>query len=248
MYISFTDIWNMLSIHWRKIICGLGLICICLSANAQLHKIGANFQNFSTKPYYFGLGFAYSNSNFKIKHSSEFIRNDTFLVAEGINSPGFSVNLIGNLKFGQDFDFRVLPGFSFTDRTIIYRTKAGNRPLIDERIESVFVNIPFQFRYKSQPYKNKRLFVSGGLKYSFDVSNNSRTRQAKSLIKITPHDFAAEVGAGIQIFFEYFIFSPEIRFSHGISSSYIQNRELERANVLDKLISRSISITLNFEG
>ena len=239
----------MLFVHWRKIIVlFISVLVLSGTSHAQLHKIGDNFQSFSAKPYYFGLGFSYLSSNFKIKHSQDFIQNDTFLVAEGLDSPGFGVNLIGNLKFGQDFDFRILPGFSFTERTIAYRTKAGDRPIINEKIESVFVNIPFQFRYKSQPYKNKRMFVSAGLKYSFDVSNNSRTRQSNSLLKVTPHDFTAEIGAGVQFFFEFFIFSPEIKFSHGISSSHIQNRDLERSNVLDKLISRSISITINLEG
>lgn len=215
---------------------------------AQRNFGGSNYQRFSTKPFYFGLSFGYFNSNFKIKHSEDFIRSDTFLVAEGINSPGFAVNFIGNLKFGQYLDFRAMPGFAFGERVIEYVPKVGGRAFVREKIESVFIEVPFQFRYKSQPYKNKRIYVNAGVKYSYDVSNNSRTRQASSLVRITPHDFAAEFGAGLQVFFKYFIFSPEIRFSQGLNSIHIENNDLERSNVLDKLISRSISFRLNLEG
>jgi hypothetical protein len=108
--------------------------------------------------------------------------------------------------------------------------------------------MPFQMRYKSAPFHDKRLFVITGLKYSFDVASDSRTKQAESLVKIAPSDFSFEYGAGIQIFFPFFIFSPELKISQGFGNTLIYNKALPESTVLDKILSRTFTISLHFEG
>jgi len=115
-------------------------------------------------------------------------------------------------------------------------------------VESVFVETPFHVRYKSAPYKDIRLFVIAGVKYAFDVASEARARQAETLVKISPNDFSVEVGAGIQFFFPYFIFSPELKFSQGIGNTLIYNPNLEESTVLEKILSRTFTISLHFEG
>jgi hypothetical protein len=92
------------------------------------------------------------------------------------------------------------------------------------------------------------LFVLGGVKYSFDVASDSRTRQAAGLVRISPTDFQIEYGAGVQFFFPYFIFSPELKVSHGLNNALIYNGSLPQSTVLDKVLSRSFTLSLNFEG
>ena len=108
--------------------------------------------------------------------------------------------------------------------------------------------MPFHVRYKSEPYKDLRVFVVGGVKYSFDVASQSRARQDSNLIKISPTDFAVEIGAGVQFFFPYFIFSPELKFSQGMSNGLIHNPNLEYSTVLDKVLSRTFTLSFHFEG
>ena len=137
---------------------------------------------------------------------------------------------------------------SFAERNIDYASPDDHRPPYSRRVESVFVELPFQIRYKSAPYNDMRLFIIAGIKYSFDVASDSRTRQADGLVKIAPTDFAFEYGAGIQFFFPYFIFSPEFKVSHGLSNILIYNDDLEESNVIEKIISRAFTISLHFEG
>jgi len=89
-----------------------------------------------------------------------------------------------------------------------------------------------------------------GVKYTYDVQSNSRTREGLSddLILISPHDFHLEYGAGIQIFFPFFIFSPEIKMSQGISNIHIYKDTLEESSVLEAVKSRMFSISFHFEG
>ena len=216
--------------------------------DAQSSRGNYNFLDFQQKPYYFGITLAYNTSNFQIYYSKDFILNDSISSAQSVRGPGFNLGIVSNLKVGQYFDFRFLPTLSFAERNIDYASPNDNRPPYSRRVESVFVELPFHIRYKSAPYNDMRLFIIAGIKYSFDVASDSRTRQADGLVKIAPTDFAFEYGAGIQFFFPYFIFSPEFKVSHGLSNVLIYNNDLEESNVIEKILSRAFTISLHFEG
>jgi hypothetical protein len=155
---------------------------------------------------------------------------------------------VSNLKIGEYFDIRFLPTLSFVERNIRYSPAGDAGRIISRPIESVLVELPFQVRYKSAPYHDCRLFVIAGVKYSFDVASDSRTRQSSSLVKIAPTDFQLEYGAGVQFFFPYFIFSPELKISQGLNNILIFNDRLEQSNVIEKVLSRCLTISLHFEG
>ena len=207
-----------------------------------------NFLDFQQKPYYFGITLAYNSSNFKVLQSRDFILNDSIRVVESVTGPGFNLGIITNLKIGRYFDIRFLPTLSFSERNINYAAAAGGRPPFNRKIESVFVEMPFHLRYKSEPFNDIRLFVIGGVKYGFDVASDSRTRQAEELVKVSPSDFALELGAGAQFFFPYFIFSPEIKISQGLGNVLIFDDQLIESSVIEKILSRTFTLSLHFEG
>ena len=219
--------------------------------NAQLNPKGNyNFWEFRKKPFYFGLTLGAHSSGYLTTNSRRFPQSDSLSVARGIDKPGMHVHIITNLKIGQYFDFRFIPGFAFSERRLRFENYNGGPGFQEERIESVFLDIPVLLRFKSEPYKDKRLFVVGGLKYSYDVSSNSRARQevASRLFQISPHDFQFEIGAGVQFFFPFFIFSPEIKYSQGIGNIHIFNGQKEESRILDTILSRTLSISFHFEG
>jgi len=225
-------------------------LVFCMPAQAQkFYGPGNyNFLDFQQKPYYFGITLGYNTSRFKPFRSSDFIRNDSIMGVESVSGPGFNLGIVTNIKIGNYFDFRFLPTLSFGERNIEYNNTRGEIPRSIRRVESVFVEMPFHMRYKSVPFNDIRLFVIAGVKYSFDVASDSRSRQAEELVKIAPSDFHVEYGAGIQFFFPFFIFSPEFKISHGLGNTLIINPNLEESNVLEKLLSRTFTISLHFEG
>jgi Outer membrane protein beta-barrel domain len=225
------------------------MLAFASGVSAQFNQgSNLNYLDFQQKPYYFGITLGYNSSNFRIYHSKNFIQNDSFSRAESVTGPGFNLGIISNLKIGEYFDIRFLPTLSFTERNIRY-TQPGERGRIIQRpIESVLVEMPFHVRYKSAVYHDFRLFVIGGVKYSFDVASDSRTRQAAGLVEIAPTDFQIEYGAGIQFFFPYFIFSPELKVSQGFNNILLFNNQLEQSTVLEKVLSRTFTISLHFEG
>lgn len=224
------------------------MVLIPLSGAAQYSKGNHNYREFSDKAYYFGLTFGYNSSNFQIAHSKNFILHDSFNVVEGLNGSGLNVSMIANMKLGEYFDFRFLPGFSFVNHKIHYMTASNTEQTRD--IESVLVQFPFQVRYKSDPFHDMRVFVLAGVKYTYDVASNARIRaeQANRAVLLSPHDFVVEVGGGFQFFFPFFIFSPELKYSQGIGNVLIYNPNLEHTNAVEKALSRAFTISLHFEG
>ena len=224
------------------------LLGVTGNLSAQRPSGNYNFLDFNQKPYYFGITLAYNSSNFRVLQSRNFIKSDSIRLVESVTGPGFNLGIVTNLKVGDYFDIRFLPTLSFAERNINYAAVRDVRPPFSRKIESVYVEMPFQVRYKSEPFNDMRLFVLTGVKYSFDVASESRTRQSTELVKVSPTDFAVELGAGAQFFFPYFIFSPELKFSHGLGNVLIFDNSLEEANVIEKILSRTLTFSLHFEG
>ena len=216
---------------------------ISLSAQDRRTK---NYLNFANKPYYFGITLGYNSSHLKVFQGDDFAQNDSLVKVVSPRSPGFNLGIVTNLKLGQDFDLRFLPTFSFSDRTLEYTTGTGRTE--SKRLESVFLEMPFQVRYKSKIYRDFRVFVLASVKYTYDLSSNSRVRQAAQLVKVSPSDFVFEYGGGVQIFFPYFIFSPELKFSYGLGNSLIYDRDLLYSSVLEKVLARGFTLSFHFEG
>lgn len=241
---------NSFDLYGRQVVLLLLFTCcLCTSVRAQFTGgNNYNFYDFQRKPFYFGLTLGVNSSRYTPFRSEEFVANDTIIGVKSLTGPGLNLNMIANLKIGKYFDFRFLPGFSFAERNLNFTQNSRRRPETSNKVESVFVELPFLFRYKSAPYRDKRLFLIAGVKYSFDVASESRTRQAENLIRISPHDFHVEYGAGIQFFFDYFIFSPEFKVSQGIGNTLIYNPNLTESTVLDKVLSRTFTISFHVEG
>lgn len=244
-----TNIRDLFYLYGGKVMLLFAALLLCHAAIAQ--RTGGNNYNyfdFQQKPYYFGITLGYNTSSFKPFRSSGFLESDSIRSIESVRGPGFNLGIVTNLKMGEDFDFRFLPTLSFAERNIQYNRQGRLANFSQRKVESVLVEMPFHVRYKSKPYNDFRLFVIAGVKYSFDVASDSRSRQAESLVKISPNDFSLEYGAGIQFFFPFFIFSPEFKVSHGLGNTLIYNDNLEESTVLEKLLSRTFTISLHFEG
>ena len=217
-------------------------------AQRNRSSAGYNYNSYKSKQYYFGLTLGYSSSKYRVFRSKQFLLNNEFDRVDGVRGPGFNLAMIGNLKIGEYVDIRFNPGFAFGERNIEYVTNDDINNNYLRKFESVFVEIPLQFRYKSDAYKDMNLFLMGGIKYSYDLSSDSKSRQAATIVKISPSDFSLEVGAGFQFFFPYFIFSPELKFSHGLNNILIYDDKLTQSKILDKLFSRGFTLSLHFEG
>ena len=141
------------------------LVTVSSLSGQYIGKDNYHYLDFQKKPFYYGLTLASHVSGYRLNQSRSFINNDSIRIAEGVSEFGLDIHLIANLKLGEYFDLRFLPGFAFSNRTFEF---ASTSSLGEERsnntLESVFAELPFHVRFKSASYKNKRGFVTTRLK------------------------------------------------------------------------------------
>ena len=240
---------NLHSSEYLRSLLIISLILLgSLSIFAQGNNGNYNYLDFQAKPYYFGITMGLNNAQFKPSFSDNFILNDSINAATTPSGPGFNLGIVTNLKIGKYFDFRLLPTLSFAEKRISYAPTVVNASLRETNISSVLCELPFHIRYKSEPWNDIRVFVIGGIKYSFDVASEANARKKESLVQISPNDFALEIGAGIQFFFPFFIFSPEIKYSHGLGNTLIYDERIPQSVIFQQLQARTFTISFHFEG
>ncbi len=217
------------------------MVIIGYTASAQPR----NHMQYQNRKLYFGISLGFNTQNFRIVHDESFIYNDSVQSITSSRGPGFNLGIVSNLALGDYFDLRFVPALVFGDKKLNYNI---NGTVESRSIESIILDFPVTVRFKSQPIGDVKFYVLTGMKYSLDLASNAKARRADDQVKVFRNDLAIEYGLGMQIFFPLFIFSPEIKFSQGIMDLHARNQDLIYSSTIDKLFSRTLTISLHFEG
>jgi hypothetical protein len=219
-------------------------LLLCTQAFSQGYSYIGNYEN---RPYYFGITLAYNNAFYKLKHSPKFIADDSVLVVEPLYSNGFNLGLLGNLALNKRFDLRLNPTLIFSEKNLHYVFKKDSSAQ-DKSVESILLSFPLQVKFKSDRVGNFRMYLMAGAKLDYDLAADVRSRKAPDLVKLSPYDFGYEAGFGFEFYLPYFIFSPEIKISNGARDIHIQEPSNIYSNVIGRLLSRMIVISIHLEG
>ncbi|MBL0309441.1 MAG: PorT family protein [Bacteroidetes bacterium] len=210
-----------------------------LSAQYNINELGK-------KDIYFGIAIGGNVADYTITHARLDPANDSIRYFRPGIGPGFNLGIIGNYQFHKNFDLRFIPTLSFSDKAIIYEDLNSNK--IKKTISSIYLDFPLLLRFKSKPIKDFRIYAIAGVRYDFDLASNVKARKADDIIKVNRHDAGAELGIGMMIYFPYFILSPEFKVSHGFVNILSQTPGLIYSRTIQRMYSRTFTITLNLEG
>ncbi len=207
------NIGNQFNLYWKKIIiCCLLLFSGLDNFAQQLNNQGWNLPNYDNRLLHYGFQLGLNYSQFRIKHSDNFLEQDTVQSVYGIGSGAFTLGFILNVRLGEYFDGRVLPTVSFYQRQLNYHLKDG-KETINIIFSSSFIELPLLIKYKSSRRKNTRMYMIGGVKPGMTVGSK---KEDKDLIKSATFDLSVDVGLGMDIYYPLFKFAPEVRFSVGL--------------------------------
>ena len=241
----------MQHIHRRKIISLVISLFILLSSYAQ-HGIELNLPDHDDKKYYFGIVLGYNTSHYNITHHPYFLDRDTVQTVNSKNSGRIHLGIMANYQLSKHLDVRFYPlNLIFSEKKFGYTLRYPNDPTTTyerQNVESIVMSFPLQVRLKSDRINNFRVYTLAGMKYDFDLASNSGARNSDNIVKVNKTDYGIEGGVGFQFFFPYFILSPEIKFSYGLSNVHSRDEKLIYSNVIDKMNSRMILFSLHFEG
>lgn len=260
---------HQLHLRWTKIVV-LALIGLGLGGNANGQGFFGltNFSGSDDKLTSYGFFLGMHTATYQLKYSPEFL-NSANTANNAIHSifpkytPGFSLGFIGILRFHDQVNLIFTPKIGFYEYKVDVNyfdaasaTTPGNATgntqtslgyRTEELVnESTQVELPLVFKYRSMRFNNTRMYFIGGGSYLF----NTKSQEEVNLDPIVTagRDFTVEAGMGFEIYFKYFKFAPEIRFSHGINNLYLADKNApEIRDAISSLRRKGITILLNFQ-
>ncbi len=196
---------------------------------------------------HFGFTLGTNFADFKYEFSDNFYHNDSLLTVEISQFPGITIGAISDLHFGEFFDLRAIPSLVLSERSISYNFIDGYNPT--KRVESIFAELPVHVKFKSVRHGNVRFYVIGGGKVSYDFGSDASAHRDPNnpILAIEPWAYSWEYGCGLDLYFYWFKFSPEIKLSKGINNILTPYNDVY-SNVFDRLLSNFVFISFHFEG
>ena len=264
-----SNLRHKLHLRWTKII-AITLIGIGWAGNANGQGFFGltNFSGTDDKLTSYGFFLGAHTASYQLKYSPEFL-NPANTANNAIHSifpkytPGFSLGFIGILRFHDQVNLIFTPKIGFYEFKVdvnyfdgtpiaMPNTSPGNTQTglgyrTEELVnEATQVELPLVFKYRSMRFNNTRMYFIGGGSYLF----NTKSQEEINLDPIVTagRDFTVEAGMGFEIYFKYFKFAPEIRFSHGLNNLYLADKNApEIRDAISSLRRKGISIILNFQ-
>lgn len=205
-----------------------------------------NMTDHDDKRYYFGLTFGANISQYRIKFEQSFANSDSFRRITPIWSPGFNLGLMANMRLSNFIDVRLVPSLSFTEKKLKFTMSPDTTST--RSVESIYLHIPLQLKFKSNRLNNFRFYGMLGGKFDYDMSSNARSRRADEWLKVSPIDLGYELGFGFEFYNPNFIFSPEIKLSQGLMNQLYKSPDIPLSNAINTLNTRTIVISIHLEG
>ncbi|MET1057060.1 MAG: outer membrane beta-barrel protein [Pedobacter sp.] len=233
---------------------------------------GASAQNWGggvdDEPIHFGFTFQYTNSNYIVQKKANwrerFRDPDTKLpITDTLNavyakaSPGFGIGFVVNGRISNHLDVRMTPTLIFSDRLMEYeygQPTTVNMPFssVEQKVAATMVEFPLGIKIKSDRRNNFRAYMLYGAKYTMDIASKKKTDDSGQdflykLLKNKKSYLSYEAGLGMDLYFEYFKMSPEIKLSYSMNN-ILDNSQPNPYNMpIDRLRLRHVTFSLFFE-
>ncbi len=209
-----------------------------------------NLPDYNQRFYRPGLSIAPSFSRFFIEQSAAYIqaaRQGQGVAANAIVSAGLGVYFLNDIRLGSPstpFHLRFTPGISFMTRQVEF-IGARSDTLRNQEVATTQLELPLLLKYQSNRRRNTRMYMIAGIKPSFAVTQRQNT-PAINQLTVTKNDLLLEYGFGLDLFYPYFKFGPELRFSHGLMN-ILQPRDNRYSGALQSLRTNTVTLYLNIE-
>jgi hypothetical protein len=165
---------------------------------------------------------------------------------------GFTVGIVGDLRLGEYFNLRFIPSLAFGRRDLSYDTRLYRdtdtiRTVLNQKIHSTFIEFPLLLKYKSKRVHNFRAYVTGGVKFSFDLASQAnKTEENNYEPKLFRTDTYGVLGGGIEFYMNWFKLGVELTMSYGGRDMLLREGNLY-TNSIESLRSKIFMFTFTFE-
>ncbi|UYZ64343.1 type IX secretion/gliding motility protein PorT/SprT [Hymenobacter weizhouensis] len=219
--------------------------------NGQVKSVTVNnLPGYDDRWLHLGLYVAPNFSRYKIEQAPGY-PDQQGVSANSTVSPGFSVGFLGDLRIADYLTLTFTPGVSFLTRRIDYKdfgyapqTSADPETIETQEVGTTQLDLPVLFKIKSERRRNTRVYIVGGVNPNFTLGSR-RTDEQANVIRAGTADVALEYGVGLDLFYPYFKFSPELRFSHGLTNLHQPGATDVYTRSLQSMKSNTVTLYLN---
>ena len=225
------------------------MLLLSLSGNSQTKGIFSkdpiiNLENFDKQRLYWGYFLGLNTYDFKF----DYIKPPTTDISVASNF-GFNVGVVGDLRLQEYINLRFEPGLYYAQRNLTY---AGFTRQIDSyrEVRSTYLDFPLLLKFSSKRVGNVRPYLVGGVSATLNLASNSKSLDDnyQQRFRVKPWTQNYELGFGIDLYLEYFKFSPSIRGVFGLNDELIRdnNPDSPWTGNIQSMKSRAVFINFTF--
>ena len=180
-----------------------------------------NLENWNKQRVYWGYFLGFNSYDFKFTYNDT---QETDILVKSTTS--FNVGLVGDLRLQEYLDLRFEPGLFYTQRNLTFPGFIKEKDYLRE-VKSTYLHFPLLLKYSALRTGNIRPFLVGGVSATLNLASNSKTKDdnLQNRFRMKPWTRNYEIGAGIDIYTEYFVFSPSIRGVFGFDDELIRDND-----------------------
>jgi hypothetical protein len=203
-----------------------------------------NLENWDKKRITYGYYLGFNSYDFKIDYK---LPGQEIQVK---SVTGFNVGVVADLRLQEYINLRFEPGLYYTQRDLTFPNFTNELDAL-RPVKSTYIHFPLLLKFSSKRVGNVRPYLLGGLSATLNLSSNSKSKDDNLLqrFRVNPWTTNYELGFGIDLYTEYFKFSPSIRGVFGLSDELIRDKDPNSpwTSNIDALKSRAIFINFTFQ-
>ena len=222
------------------------LIAAVVPAQAQ-RRVIHYLPKYEQEPYHFGFLLAYNQMMYTVKTVEDY---------QNVPQPA---NSWPNGNYNIPSTQNLYVSLSFSERRMRYDVAVKNldgeitMKSFTKSIGTTFVEFPLNIKYRSKRYNNIGAYLMGGVNPKIDLAsqkdNKETDGQGNEFINnlVTKRfDVAGEIGAGFDIYNQWFKMGIEVKMSYGLLD-IVKNEAFIYTAPIDKLRNKLFQVSLIVE-
>ena len=160
---------------------------------------------------------------------------------------GFNVGLIGELRINEFLDARFEPGLLYTARTLGFPGFTNQADAIRE-VRSTYIRFPLLIKASTRRIGNWKPFITAGVYTSINLGSNEDSLDDNSTgqFRMKQNVYGYELGFGIDLYTEYFKFTPSIRGVFALTDELVPDNDPNSPWTGNIAAMRTRGIFINF--
>lgn len=168
---------------------------------------------------------------------------------------GFHVGVLGELRLGTYFAFRVAPAMYFGTKHLTFHNftdmKEDGTPLEErQQLKMAYISTALDIIYAAKRFNNHRPYIVAGVNPMLNLSGKD-----DDIVKLKRYDCFLELGIGCDFYLPFFKLRPELKFGMSLMDAFDSNHVnmikdrnmLAYARSVNKVQTKFVALTFYFE-